>query len=70
MQLTVELPDALADRLNAYLKEHPEETVLSLIQEALEVKLIPKDSSALLELAGIVTEAPRHARDRAEDYEH
>ncbi len=69
MQLTVELPDALAERLKTYLQEHPEETVLSLIQEALEVKLIPKDSSALLELAGIVTEAPRNARDRAEDYE-
>lgn len=53
-----------------YLKEHPEETVLSLIQEALGVKLIPKDSSALLELAGIVTAAPRNARDQAEDYEN
>lgn len=70
MQLTVDLPDSLAERLNAYLQEHPEETVLSLIQEALEVKLIPKDSSGLLALAGIVTEAPHNARDRAEDYEN
>jgi predicted DNA-binding protein len=57
MQITVELPDALAERLNTYLKEHPEETVLSLIQEALEVKLIPKDGAELLKLAGIVTNA-------------
>lgn len=58
MQLTVELPDALAERLKTYLQEQPEETVLSLIQEALEVKLISKDSSELLALAGIVTKAP------------
>ena len=70
MQLTLELPDALAERLKKYLQEHPKETVLSLIQEALEVKLIPKDSSALLKLAGIVTDAPHNARDRAEDYEN
>ncbi len=58
MQLTVELPDALAERLKTYLQEHLEETVLSLIQEALEVKLIPKDCSELLALAGIVTKTP------------
>jgi len=52
MQITVELPDALAERLNTYLK------------------LIPKDSSELLALAGIVTDAPHNARDRPEDYEH
>lgn len=69
MQLKVELPDTLAERLDTYLKEHPEESVFSLIQEALEIKLTPKDSSKLLELAGIITEAPRNAADRAEDYE-
>ncbi len=57
MQLTVELPDALAERLKTYLQEHPEETELSLIQVALEVKLIPKDGAELLQLAGIVTDA-------------
>lgn len=69
MQLTVELPDVLAERLNHYLQEHPEATVLGLIQEALEVKLTPKDTSALLALAGVITEAPHSARDRAEDQE-
>jgi hypothetical protein len=70
MQVTVELPDPLAEKLNTYLKEHPDETVLSLIQAALEVKLIPKDSSGLLALAGIISDAPHNARDRAEDYEN
>jgi len=43
MKLTIEVPDNLAKRLNNYLKEHPEETPLSVVQEALEIKLIPKD---------------------------
>ena len=58
MQLTIEVPDSLGKRLNDYLKEHPEETLFSLVQEALEVKLIPKDTSKLLELRGIVNESP------------
>jgi len=67
MKLTLEVPDSLGKHLNDYLKEHPEETLLSLVQEALEVKLIPKDTAKLLELAGIVTEAPRGAAEHAED---
>lgn len=69
MKITIEVPDHLGKRLNEYLKDHPEETVLSLVQEALEVKLFPKDSSKLLELAGIVSTAPRGAAEHAEDYE-
>jgi len=69
MKLTIEVPDNLGKRLNDYLKEHPEETLFSLVQEVLEVKLIPKDTSKLLELAGIVTAAPRGAAEHAEDYE-
>jgi hypothetical protein len=48
MKLTIEVPDSLGKRLNDYLKKHPEETLFSLVQEALEVKLIPKDTSRLL----------------------
>jgi hypothetical protein len=69
MQLTIDLPDDLAQRLDAYLQEHPEETFYSLIQEVLETKLIPKDTSKLLTLAGIVTEAPYNSTDHAEDRE-
>ncbi|GEM_PF-4800933 len=37
------------------------------MQAALKVKLFPKDSSRLLDLVGVVTEASRNARDHAED---
>jgi hypothetical protein len=69
MKLTIEVPDNLGKRLNDYLKEHPEETLFSLVQEVLEVKLTPKNTTKLLELAGIVTDAPRGAAENAEDYE-
>ncbi|MGJ5676891.1 MAG: hypothetical protein ACR9NN_25365 [Nostochopsis sp.] len=69
MQRTIDLPDDLAQRLDTYLQEHPEETFYSLIQEVLETKLIPKDTSKLLTLAGIVTEAPYNSTDHAEDRE-
>jgi metal-responsive CopG/Arc/MetJ family transcriptional regulator len=69
MQRTIDLPDDLAQRLDAYLQEHPEETFSSLIREALETKLTPKDISTLLTLAGIVTEAPYYSTDHAEDRE-
>jgi metal-responsive CopG/Arc/MetJ family transcriptional regulator len=69
-QITIELPDKLAAQLNAYLEANPQETLALLIDEALRIKLTPKDSSKLLELAGIVTEAPRGAADHAEDLEN
>jgi hypothetical protein len=69
MQLTIEVPDPLAIRLQDYLKTHPEETLLGLIQEALEIKLVPKNGSKLLELAGIIFDAPRNAAEHAEDYD-
>lgn len=67
-QLTLEIPDQLADQLNVYLKQHPEEDLTSLIQDVLEIRLMPKDGSKLLELAGIVKEAPRGAFEHAEDF--
>jgi hypothetical protein len=69
-QLTIELPDQLAEQLNTYLQTHPEETIVGLIHEALKIKLLPKDSSKLLELAGIVADAPRGAAEHAEDFEN
>jgi len=68
-QLTIELPDQLADQLTDYLETYPTETLANLIQEALRVRLVPKDSSKLLALAGIVAEAPRGAAEHAEDFE-
>ena len=52
-QLTIELPDQLAAQITAYLENYPEETLTELIREALRIRLVPKDSSKLLELAGI-----------------
>lgn len=69
MQLTIELPEALATNLQTYLQAHPEENLQTLLQAALELKQtqLPKNPAKLLELAGIVTDASTHARDRAED---
>lgn len=69
-KITIDLPDKLAAQLNAYLEANPQENLALLIDEALRIKLTPKDSSKLLELAGIVTEAPRGAADHAEDLEN
>ncbi|MEO0808741.1 MAG: hypothetical protein AAFY33_20795 [Cyanobacteria bacterium J06643_4] len=68
-QLTIELPDQLAAQLTAYLETEPTTTLAELIQEALQIRLVPKESSKLLTLAGIVTEAPRGAAEHAEDFE-
>lgn len=69
MKRTIYLPDDLAERLNEYLRKHPEETLSSIVQEALEVKLVQKDVSKLLDLAGIVQNAPCNGCDRTEDYD-
>ena len=69
MKLTIDVPDRLGNSLNNYLKEHPEETLFGLVKEALEIKLMSKDTSKLLELAGIVQDAPRSSNENAEDYE-
>ena len=68
-ELTIELPDTLAEKLDHYFHTHPDETLVGLIHEALEIKLMPKNTSQLLKLAGIVTDAPRGAADYAEDFE-
>ena len=67
-KLTIEIPEQLAEQLNNYLKAHPEESIAELLDEALQIKLTPKDSTKLLNLAGIVTDAPRGAADHAEDF--
>lgn len=69
MQVTIDLPNHIAEYLEDYLKDHPSESVSKLVCEALEIRLVPKDTSKLLDLAGIVTEAPYNARDFAEDRE-
>ena len=67
VQRSIELPEQLAQRLDAYLQTHPNESLSSLVIDILEMKLQPRDLSKLLELSGIVTESPRNAADHAED---
>jgi metal-responsive CopG/Arc/MetJ family transcriptional regulator len=67
MKRTIYLPDHLAEQIDVYLDQHPDETLSSLVQDALELKLAPKDLSQLLSLAGIVQHPTHPAADQAED---
>jgi hypothetical protein len=67
MSMVIDLPPKLAERLETYLIEHPEESLVDLIQEVLDYKFPRKDSSKLLELAGIVSDAPFDSSEHAED---
>jgi metal-responsive CopG/Arc/MetJ family transcriptional regulator len=67
IQRTVELSESLVQHLDQYLREHPDETLSSLVMDVLEMKLHPRDLSELLALSGIVVESPRNASERAED---
>ena len=56
MRKTIFLPDEIGSRLEDHLKNHPNETASSVIQEALEMRLRPKRPlSDLLKLAGFAT---------------
>ena len=67
MRRTIYLPDSLAERVHAHLREHPELTLSALVQRALEERLGARDPAAILELAGIVPTASTQAGDNAED---
>ncbi|MBI3998510.1 MAG: CopG family transcriptional regulator [Armatimonadetes bacterium] len=67
MKKTVYLPDDLAERVQAYLKQHPGLTLSELVQQSLKQRLSPADPRAILRLAGLVPRATTQAGDRAED---
>ncbi len=67
MKRTIYLPEDLDQRLSDYLKAYPDQTLSSLVQEALETKLAGKDISKLLTLAGIVPNAISSSDHPAED---
>ncbi len=67
MKRTLYIPDELWAQLEEYLREHPEQNPSSLVQVALTEKLRPRNGSRLLELAGIVENAPPDASVN-EDY--
>lgn len=61
MKKTLYIPDDLWQQLSQYLKENPTENVSSVVQEALKDKLRPSNGAGLLQLAGIVKDAPADA---------
>lgn len=69
MKRTVYIPNELAEAIDNYLKEHPEETLSSIMQEAIQKKLAPKTISKFLALAGLIQDAPCNAANHAEDYD-
>jgi hypothetical protein len=58
MKRTLYIPDDLWEQLSEYLKEHPKENASGVVQVALKEKLRPRNGSRLLELAGLVKNAP------------
>jgi metal-responsive CopG/Arc/MetJ family transcriptional regulator len=61
MKRTLYIPDELWTQLEEYLRNNPEQNPSSVVQAALEEKLRPRNGSRLLELAGIVENAPPDA---------
>ena len=60
MRKTIYLPDDLAAQIDEYLQIHRNLTFSSLVQQALEREVRPKDPAALLKLIGLVPkDAPR-----------
>lgn len=71
MRKTIYLPDDLAARVDEYLSRHRDQTLSSLVQQALEDKVGPKDPRAILDLIGFVSvdagKVERDFTDRPED---
>lgn len=67
MKRTLYIPDELWAQLEKYLNSHPEQNPSSVVQAALEEKLRPRNGSRLLELAGIVENAPPDASVNEDD---
>ena len=61
MKKTLYIPDELWEQLTAYLQTHPDENPSSVVQLALTEKLSPRNGAKLVELAGIVEDAPKDA---------
>jgi hypothetical protein len=67
MRRTIYLPDELGERVEEYLRDHPDRSLSSLVQAALAEQLAPTDPQGILELAGLVPTASTPAREHAED---
>lgn len=58
MEKTIEIPEQLWEQLTVYLQNHPDENISTVMQSALSEKIRPRNGSKLIELAGIVEDAP------------
>jgi hypothetical protein len=58
MKRTIHFPADLAQRMEQYLQEHPNETWSGLVQKSVQRTLQPKDPAQLLNLIGILDNAP------------
>lgn len=73
MRRTIYLPDDLAEQVEAYLREHPRQTLSSLVRDVLAERLRPPNTAAILDLEGLVKDArtPDYVQpeDEVVDYE-
>lgn len=58
MEKTIQIPEKLWEQLTLYLEDHPDENLSTLIHSALSEKIRPRNGARLIELAGIVENAP------------
>ena len=69
MKRTIHFPDNLAQKMEAYLQEHPDETWSGLVQKSVKRTLQGNDASRLLKLVGIFgDDAPSDLSTNEDDY--
>ncbi len=64
---TVYIPDELDREIEGYLAEHQEESLSSIVQEAIQKKIAKRNVEAFLSMAGIVKDAPFDSSQNPED---
>jgi metal-responsive CopG/Arc/MetJ family transcriptional regulator len=67
MKRTIHLPDELAQQIEEYLNQHPEENWSSIAQKALKQVICRKNPSSLLAVAGSM-ELPADASTNEDEY--
>ncbi|MBV9387824.1 MAG: hypothetical protein JOZ78_15485 [Chroococcidiopsidaceae cyanobacterium CP_BM_ER_R8_30] len=67
MKRTVYIPDELDHEIEKYLADHQEESLSSIIQEAIQKKIAKRNVEAFLSMAGIVKDAPFDSSQKPED---
>jgi hypothetical protein len=68
MKRTIHFPDVLAQQMDEYLKDHPDETWSGLVQKGVWRVIHRKDPSRLLNLVGILDTAPPDLSTNEDQY--